>query len=134
MTTHRAPETSGRPPLAPVVCLHELPRGAPAVIEAMATDGPLAQRLADLGFLPGTRVAMIRRAPLGDPAVYEIRGTQLCLRRSEAAGIRVRRLDPGAASGAKPDPGPAGPAAPSAPGGQPATPTPGAAGPGGARG
>jgi Fe2+ transport system protein FeoA len=30
-----------------------------------------------------------RRAPLGDPRVYELRGTQLCLRRSEAARVLV---------------------------------------------
>jgi len=131
---HRAPEPPGQPASRTTLGLHELPRGVPAVIESMATDGPLAQRLADLGFLPGTRVAMIRRAPLGDPAVYEIRGTQLCLRRSEAAGIRVRRLDPGTASAAEPGPGPVRPADPSSPGGQPAQPTPGAAGPGGALG
>jgi len=77
-----------------VASLNELPRGVEAVIEAVDAEGPLARRLADLGFLPGTRVAMIRRAPLGDPSVYEIRGSQFCLRRSEAAGIRVRRAEP----------------------------------------
>jgi ferrous iron transport protein A len=50
----------------------------------------LIRRLEALGFLPETLVACRRRAPLGDPRVYELRGTQLCLRRSEAARIRVR--------------------------------------------
>ena len=51
---------------------------------------PLRSRLADLGFLPDTAVTFLRRAPLGDPGLYELRGTQLCLRRSEARAIRVR--------------------------------------------
>ena len=46
-------------------------------------------RLEALGFLPATEVRCRRRAPLGDPRVYELRGTQLCLRRSEAARIKV---------------------------------------------
>ncbi|TDI20188.1 MAG: ferrous iron transport protein A, partial [Acidobacteria bacterium] len=45
----------------------------------------------DLGFVPGTLVEVRRRAPLGDPVEFELRGTHLCLRRGEAARIRVRR-------------------------------------------
>ncbi len=57
-------------------------------------DGPepqVARRLADLGFIPGSAVEVVRRAPLGDPTEYEVRGTRLCLRRSESAYIRVSR-------------------------------------------
>ncbi len=32
----------------------------------------------------------LHRAPLGDPTLYEVRGTQLCLRRSEARRVQVR--------------------------------------------
>ena len=49
----------------------------------------LATRLADLGFLPGTAVLCLRRAPLGDPRVYELRGVQLCLRAEDADQILV---------------------------------------------
>jgi len=42
---------------------------------------------------------VIRRAPLGDPTVFELHGYQLCLRRSESARVRVetRTVDPKAA-------------------------------------
>ncbi len=63
--------------------------GQRARIQGVELAGPVGTRLRDLGFLPGTEVRMIRRAPLGDPAVYEIRGAQICLRRSEARAIRV---------------------------------------------
>ena len=49
----------------------------------------VGDRLADLGFLPGTTVRVVRRAPLGDPTIYELRGTQLCLRKRETARILV---------------------------------------------
>ena len=52
-------------------------------------DRDLGKLLADLGFCPGTRVRVVRRAPLGDPVLYELRGYRIALRRSEARLIRV---------------------------------------------
>jgi len=72
--------------------LAELPLGCDAVVLDVDASDPQGRRLIDLGFLPRTRVRALRHAPLGDPTVYELRGTQLCLRRSEARRIRV---DPG---------------------------------------
>ena len=34
-------------------------------------------------------VEVLRRAPLGDPTVFELHGYQLCLRRSESQRVRV---------------------------------------------
>ncbi len=62
------------------------------MVEAVADGSPVSARLLDLGFVPGTEVRALRRAPLGDPTLYELRGTQLCLRRSEAERIQVRAL------------------------------------------
>jgi ferrous iron transport protein A len=73
--------------------LADLEPGEAAEITAVTVPGPLGRRLEDMGFLPGTRVTLVRRAPLGDPSVYELRGTQLCLRRREASGIEVCRLE-----------------------------------------
>ena len=70
--------------------LAEIPLGTTAKVVSVEAPEPVGGRLADLGFLPGTRVTYLRRAPLGDPGVYELRGTQLCLRRTEARAIRVR--------------------------------------------
>jgi len=70
-----------------------------AVIERVDATTGIGRRLLDLGFIPSTRVRTLRRAPLGDPASYELRGTQICLRASEALQILVRPAadsDPGA--------------------------------------
>lgn len=67
------------------------------MVESVEDGSPVSRRLLDLGFLPGTTVRALRRAPLGDPTVYEVRGAQLCLRRSEAGRVRVRCLPPGSA-------------------------------------
>ena len=37
-----------------------------------------------------TRIRVVRRAPLGDPCVYALRGYRLCLRRADARHVLVR--------------------------------------------
>ncbi len=76
------------------VPLASLPPGAVAVVEAVEPDGPVSRRLVDLGFVPETEVRVVRRAPLGDPSEYAVRGTRLCLRRSEADRVRVQPVAP----------------------------------------
>ncbi|MEV4481605.1 FeoA family protein [Micromonospora coxensis] len=49
----------------------------------------IARRLADLGFTPGARVRVQRRAPLRDPVLYRVRDYEVCLRRAQAAWVRV---------------------------------------------
>lgn len=70
----------------------QLAPGDEARISAVLATGDIGHRLLDLGFLPDTAIRMIRRAPLGDPIEFEIRGTRICLRRQEARQIRVRRV------------------------------------------
>lgn len=72
------------------------PDQAGQVIAVDAEDAR-GRRLLDLGFLPGTHLRVLRRAPLGDPVVYELRGYQVCLRREDAQRVRVR-VDPVAAA------------------------------------
>jgi ferrous iron transport protein A len=60
-------------------------------IEGGTTD-PVGSRLTDLGFIAGTPIKVVRRAPLGDPTVLELRGYQMCLRRAEMQRIVVERL------------------------------------------
>jgi ferrous iron transport protein A len=81
-------------PLAEVVPLSQLLLGRRAIVARVDPHQAVARRLLDLGFIPGSEVRAVRRAPLGDPVVYEVRGTQLCLRGGEAGHIWVRVLDP----------------------------------------
>ena len=74
------------------LALADLAPGAAGVVQAVDARSPIGRRLLDLGFVPQTRVHVVRRAPLGDPLEFELRGTRLCLRRTEAARILVRRV------------------------------------------
>ena len=81
---------------SPSSSLADLEPGADARVAAVDADTPIGKRLLDLGFVPGTAVRVLRRAPLGDPVEYELRGYRLCLRRTEALRVRVEPA-PGAA-------------------------------------
>lgn len=49
----------------------------------------IPSRLEDLGFVPGTRLRVLRRAPFGDPVEVELRGYRICLRAEQVAGLMV---------------------------------------------
>jgi Fe2+ transport system protein FeoA len=65
---------AGRMPLA------KLPVGLRARLCPPAPGSSIPTRLGDLGFVPGTTLSVVRRAPLGDPVEIDIRGYRLCLR------------------------------------------------------
>ncbi len=73
----------------PMIPLASLAPGARAVVARVETDSAIGRRLLDLGFVPSTPVRVVRNAPLGDPVSYELRGTRICLRRSESMRIWV---------------------------------------------
>jgi len=71
--------------------LTELEAGRSGRIAAeSATKVP--ERLLDLGFVPGTEVAVVRRGALGDPIELELRGYRICVRREDLTGLRVLPL------------------------------------------
>jgi len=76
--------------------LSDLPKGASAVVERVddVTDtDAIAQRLRDLGFVPGEPLRLAALGPVGaDPMLVVIGSTRFALRRSEAARITVREI------------------------------------------
>ncbi len=71
--------------------LSELLPGERAAVTKIL-PGPLADRLQDLGFTPGAPVTCLRKAPLGDPAAYEIRGAMIALRHTDAGLVLVEEV------------------------------------------
>jgi ferrous iron transport protein A len=74
-----------------VIVLAQLAPGTRAtVVGTTAQANPMvANRLGQLGFRAKASVDVIRRAPLGDPTIYRVQDTELCLRRREAQLIEV---------------------------------------------
>ncbi|MEV6923641.1 FeoA family protein [Dactylosporangium sp. NPDC051485] len=79
-----------RPERANDRTLAELAPGARArVVRVVAPEPATAGRLADLGFTAGAVVQVLRRAPLRDPVLYRVQDYDICLRREQAAWVRV---------------------------------------------
>jgi ferrous iron transport protein A len=74
-----------------VVVLAQLAPGRRATVVGTLPQATsvIASRLGQLGFRATAKVDVIRRAPLGDPTIYRIQDTELCLRRREAQLIVV---------------------------------------------
>src|SRR5262245_48016932 len=69
--------------------LGDLPVGSSAVVDRVRCARPIARRLMEMGLLPGTRVTIVRSAPLGDPLELRVRDYSLSIRRAEAAAVAV---------------------------------------------
>ncbi len=70
--------------------LVDLPLGQHAEIASIDCERGLSRRLMEMGLLPGTKIRVVRVAPLGDPIELRVRNYSLSLRRVEAAKIAVR--------------------------------------------
>jgi len=75
------------------VPLGELPIGSRARVAEVRGIGKHQRRMLDMGFVPGAGVSVIRRAPLGDPVEYRVKGTAVALRREDADSVLVEGLD-----------------------------------------
>lgn len=77
-----------------MIALSELRRGQRGRISAIDhVDPHIVARLRRLGFMPGTEVAVQRKAPLGDPVVYRVAGASICLRKTQSRSIAVTLID-----------------------------------------
>ncbi|MCD6563481.1 MAG: ferrous iron transport protein A [Thermoproteales archaeon] len=72
------------------VKLSSLNPGDKAVVVRINGKGAIARRIADMGLIPGTEIKVVRKAPLGDPIEFEVRGYYLSLRKNEADIVLVK--------------------------------------------
>ena len=72
-----------------------LQEGEPGMVVRIDSvgDSKLKNRLMTMGLIPGTRVEVLRTAPLGDPIAIRLRSYNLAMRRDDAAKIQVTKLD-----------------------------------------
>lgn len=70
--------------------LDKLKIGETSVIDGVGGEGALRRRLLDMGLTPGTKIAMRKKAPMGDPIEIKLRGYELTLRLEDAEKITLR--------------------------------------------
>lgn len=69
--------------------LTSLATGSTATVTQINVPAASRPRLMEMGLLVGTKVELVRFAPLGDPVEIKVRGYNLTLRKSEAEQILV---------------------------------------------
>ncbi len=69
--------------------------GERGIVTGIALSGIGKQRLVDMGITPGIMIAVQKIAPLGDPIKLSLRGYELSIRKSAAAGILVAKQEKG---------------------------------------
>jgi ferrous iron transport protein A len=70
--------------------LTSLAVGASATVTAIQIPSQERGRLLEMGLLVGTKIELVRFAPMGDPVEIKVRGYNLTLRKHEAEQILVR--------------------------------------------
>lgn len=73
--------------------LSDLADGETAYITKVRGYGAFRKRITEMGFVSGTLVKAIKKAPLQDPAEYELMGYRVSLRKSEAELIEILPAD-----------------------------------------
>ncbi len=76
------------------VALIDLELGEVGTIDYISLPPADEHFLMRIGFFPGAEVRFSRRAPLGDPSVYSVDGTEIALRAETASRIMVKRGGP----------------------------------------
>ena len=70
--------------------LGQLDVGESAILGKMALPEAASMRLQEMGLLPGASIRLVRRAPLGCPMEFEVAGSRLAIRVSDASNIFVQ--------------------------------------------
>ncbi|HKC67079.1 MAG TPA: FeoA family protein [Bacteroidia bacterium] len=70
--------------------LAQLVKGETATISSFADDA-LALKLIEMGCIPGEKITLQHVAPLGCPYAYEVNGTLVSLRKSEAQFVLISK-------------------------------------------
>jgi ferrous iron transport protein A len=70
--------------------LTTLKKGESGILERIDMSDMDAQRLMELGFLPGHTVTRGHAAPGGDPRVFRVDGSEVALRRETAVHLILR--------------------------------------------
>lgn len=73
-----------------VTALSDAKVGNTGIVESIDLSEEVSNYLAHLGFLPGTHVEVLRRAPAGDPTVYRLDGVEVGLRNETARHIFLK--------------------------------------------
>lgn len=69
--------------------LSDLEPGDKGIVTKVIGTGATRRRMLDMGLVKDTEITVVRRAPLGDPVEFLLKGYNLSLRKDEAEKVYV---------------------------------------------
>ena len=72
-----------------IIKLKDMKPGESGLIVTLHGSGNVKHRLIDMGLVHGTKIHVMKFAPLGDPVEIKVKNFELALRNSEAGMIDV---------------------------------------------
>jgi Fe2+ transport system protein FeoA len=69
--------------------LSNMKPGEKGIISKVAGDASTRKRLLEMGFVKGTEVIAVRKAPLGDPIEFLLKGYNITLRKIDCENVYV---------------------------------------------
>ena len=73
-----------------IMSIYDLRLGESATIDKILGNEKLAKRLLALGCTQGTEIQLKGIAPLGDPLIINLRGSDLAIRKKDAKNIFIK--------------------------------------------
>lgn len=77
--------------MSPSIPLNQLNPGEKAVIINVSDTLSTSRRLAELGFLPETKITCVLSKRKGETSAYDLRGTMIALRKEDSSRIFVKK-------------------------------------------
>jgi len=71
------------------MAITSLKMGMSGTIKEIVGMDDLSLRLQEIGFVPGSQINVISKAPFGGPLAIQVKGSTIALRRNEADRILV---------------------------------------------
>ena len=81
-----------------MLSIQHLAVGQAATITGFRDASAYEERLQSLGLVSGTRIEVVRTAPLGDPIELKLRGFRLAIRAREADCVLIEIEEPSVSS------------------------------------
>jgi len=72
--------------------LDELKPGEYGIIARLEMHEQIRHRIMDMGVIPGSKIGVVKLAPLGDPIEVDVRGFHLSIRKADAHGILIKEI------------------------------------------
>lgn len=71
------------------MCLSHVPSETPFRVVSVHGSDPTTMRMMEMGVIEGAEIAVVRRAPLGDPLQVRLGDYELSIRSRDAARVDV---------------------------------------------